>query len=143
MATYYTPGAEAQRKSLQYAFSAEAYRNESFESHGVLTLTGASVATDIHCIEFIKAPAFIDWASASIISTNAALAGTIGIMTAAGVYTAYATLTAATNIGRATAPTNITFEPIAADCWIAYQLGTSPPTSGTARVRVKRTVLSC
>jgi len=141
--TYYTTQADAQRKALNYAFDAITYKNEKFESVGIITLTGASVENDVHRIEFIKAPAQIDWASASIVSTNAALAGTIGIVTAAGVYTPYATLTAATNIGRATAPTNITFAELPADCWVAYRLGASPATSGTALIRVSRTVLSC
>lgn len=141
--TYYTPQAKAQLDAQQYAFNAITYKNEKFESQGVITLSGASVENDVHRIEFIKAPALMDWASASIVSTNATLAGTIGIVSAAGVYTPYATLSAATNIGRATAPTNITFAEIPADCWVAYRLGASPPTSGTALIRVQRTVLSC
>lgn len=142
-ATYYTPQAQGMQDAKLNAFNAVTYKNEKFESQGVITLSGASVVDDLHMIEWIQSGAIMDWAGASIVSTNAALAGTIGLVNAAGVFTPYATLTAATNLGRATAPTNISFDPIAADCWVAYKLGSSPPTSGTALIRVPRTVLSC
>src|SRR5690348_3798772 len=105
MATYYTPEAQGMQDAKQYAFNAKAYKNEKFESQGVISLTAPSVENDIHMIEWIQSGAIMDWAGASIVSTNAALAGTIGLVNAAGTYTPYATLTAASNIGRASAPT--------------------------------------
>lgn len=144
--TYYTTEADAQRLALTDASKAITKKNEYLVSHGVVALSGASVENDIHRIELIKTGAIMDWASASIVSSNSALAGTIGLVNAAtGTYTPYATLTAASNIGRASAPTGTpgTFSAITADSWIAYRLGASPATSGSAMVHVGRTVLSC
>lgn len=144
--TYYSTEAAAQRDALLDASKAITKKNEYLVSHGLITLSVASVENDIHRFELIKAGAILDWASASIVSTNAALAGTIGLVNnATGTYTPYATLTAASNIGRATAPTGTpgTFSAITADSWIAYRLGASPATSGSAQVHVGRTVLSC
>lgn len=143
--TYYTSEADAQRLALTDASKAITKKNEYLVSHGVVALSAPSVENDIHRIELIKKGAIMDWASASIVSTNAALAGTIGLVNAAtGTYTPYATLTAASNIGRATAPTGTpgTFSEISDDSWIAYRLGASPATSGSAYVRVGRTVLA-
>jgi hypothetical protein len=144
--TYYSTEAAAQRDALTDASKAITKKNEYLVSRGVVTLSSASVENDVHRLELIKAGAIMDWASARIVSTNAALAGTIGLVNAAtGTYTPFATLTAASNIGRASAPTGTpgSFDAITADSWVAYRLGASPATSGSAHVHVGRTVLSC
>lgn len=144
--TYYSVDATAQSAALTNAAAMITYKNERLVTHGVVALSGASVVNDVHRLELIKAGAIMDWASASIVSTNAALAGTIGLVNnATGTYTPYGTLTAASNIGRLTAPTGTpgTFTEITADSWVAYQLGASPATSGSAYINVGRTVLAC
>lgn len=143
--TYYTTLGAAQRDALTDASKAITNKNEYLVADGVITLSSASVENDVYRIELIKSGAIMDWASATIVSTNAALAGTIGLVNAAtGTYTPYATLTAASNIGRASAPTGTpgSFSEITADSWIAYRLGASPATSGSASIRVGRTVLA-
>lgn len=143
--TYYSTQAAFQRDALTDQSAARTYKNEKLETHGVITLSGASVQNDVYRLELVKEGAIFDWAGASIVSTNAALAGTIGLVNPdTGAYTAYGTLTAASNIGRLTAPTQIpaAFTSTTAPFWVAYQLGASPATSGSALIRVPRTVLA-
>lgn len=143
MATYYSDVALPQSDSLSDASKQVTLKDEILASVSVITLTAPSIATDVHYLQYIPAGAIFSWANASILSTNAALAGTVGLVdVVTGVYTAYGTLTAASNIGRLTAPTNISFAATTSDKWLAYQLGTSPPTSGTAQITVPRKALA-
>lgn len=145
MATFYSTEAASQNDAILDQSKAVTYKNEKLETHGVITLTAPVVANDVFRLELVKQGAIFDWAGASIVSTNAALAGTIGLVNPdTGVYTAYGTLTAASNIGRLTAPTQLpaAFSATTASAWVAYQLGASPPTSGSALIRVGRTVLA-
>lgn len=136
-ATYYSNTAQDQNDAKTNSAKMKAMATQTRVAKGVITLSGSTVQNDIHLIEEIKPGADIDWLGAIINSTNAALAGKIGTVNEAGTFTAKATLTAASNVGRGSAPENVVFGKTTDPLWIAYQLtAASPATSGTAEIRV-------
>lgn len=137
MATLYSNTATDQNNAKSNSALMKKMATQTRTAKGVITLTAETLQNDIHLIEEVKPGADIDWLGAIINSTNAALAGKIGTVNAAGTFTAKATLTAASNVGRGSAPENVAFGPTTATVWIAYQLtAASPATSGTAEIRV-------
>lgn len=142
MAIRYTNTAQAQNDAKTNSSKMVTYSSEVQYARGVITFPAETVAADVVYVEEVKKGAIIDWAGASILSEAAAVAGTIGLVNKAGVYTAKGTLTSASNIGRLTAPTNISHLPITETSWVAYTLSGTPPTSGTAKISVPYVALS-
>lgn len=142
MAIRYTDVAFGQNEAKTNSSKMITYASEVQTARGVITFVEGTAAADVVYIEEVKKGAIFDWAGSTVLSEAAAVAGTIGLVNAAGVFTAKGTLTSASNVGRFSAPTNISHTPTTEACWVAYTLSGTPPTSGTAKFSVPYVALS-